>query len=64
LSFRFDSQTSPVAPGMVHVFHDHLFEITFAKNGMSYLVQSLSKNATSTLDILKSWEFISATRPI
>jgi hypothetical protein len=44
--------------GIVHVFHDDMFEITFVKNGISYNVQAVPENATSTLDILKSWQFI------
>lgn len=44
--------------GTVLAFQDDLFEITFVKNGISYNVQTLPENATSTLDILKSWEFI------
>jgi hypothetical protein len=48
----------PDTLSIVHVFRNDLFEITFVKNGISYLVQSLPENATSTLDILKSWQFI------
>jgi hypothetical protein len=48
----------PSTLGIVHVFHDDLFEVTFVKNGISYVVQALPENATSTLEILKSWEFI------
>jgi hypothetical protein len=44
--------------GTVHVFHTDLFEITFVKNGMSYNVQAFPDHATSTLSILKSWQFI------
>ncbi len=40
--------------GIVHVFHNDIFEVTFVKNGISYVVQSLPENATSTLDILRS----------
>jgi hypothetical protein len=48
----------PDTLGVVRVFHDDMFEITFVKNGISYLVQTLPDNTASTLDILKSWEFI------
>jgi hypothetical protein len=48
----------PDTLGIVHVFRNDMFEITFVKNGISYVVQTLPENATSTLDILKSWEFI------
>jgi hypothetical protein len=53
-----NSSDQPDTLAIVHVFHDDLFEITFVKNGISYLVQTLPDNAASTLDILKSWEFI------
>jgi hypothetical protein len=42
----------------VHVYQDGLFEISFVKNGIAYNVQALPDKATSTLDILKSWQFI------
>jgi hypothetical protein len=29
-----------------------------SKNGISYVVQALPESATSTLDILKTWQFI------
>ena len=48
----------PDTLNIVHAFHNDLFELTFVKNGISYVVQTLPKNATSTLDILKSWQFI------
>ena len=48
----------PDTLGIVHVFRNDLFEITFVKNGISYVVQGLPESATSTLDVLKSWEFI------
>jgi len=48
----------PDTLGIVHVFRNDLFEITFVKDGISYVVQTLPENATSTLDILTSWEFI------
>lgn len=44
--------------GIVHAFHDDMFELAFVKNGVGYVVQSPPDNATSTLDILKSWQFI------
>jgi hypothetical protein len=43
---------------IVHVLHNDLLEIAFDKNGISYLVQATNGDATSTLDILKSWQFI------
>lgn len=45
----------------VHAFQNpasDLFEITFIKNGISYLVQTSPEKATATFDILKSWQFI------
>jgi hypothetical protein len=48
----------PDTLGIVHVYHDDLLGITFVKNGIAYVVQTLPENATSTLDILKSWRFI------
>lgn len=35
-----------------------LAEFLFHRNGVTYVVQSLPEDATSTLDILKSWQFI------
>jgi hypothetical protein len=32
--------------------------ITFVKNGIGYVVQTLPENATSTLEILRTWQFI------
>ena len=40
----------PDTLAIVHAFRNDLFEITFVKNGISYLVQSLPENATSTLE--------------
>lgn len=51
----------PEELGTVHTYQNDLndlFEVTFVKNGISYLVQTLPENETSTLDILKSWQFI------
>ncbi len=48
----------PSTLNIVHVFHADLFEVTFQKNGVSYLVQAVDADETSTLDILKSWQFI------
>jgi hypothetical protein len=53
-----NSSDQPDTLAIVHVFHDDMFEITFVKNGISYLVQSVPDDATSTLDILKTWQFI------
>lgn len=46
------------ALGVVHICRNDLVVLTFQKNGISYLVQSLTENATSTLDILATWVFI------
>jgi hypothetical protein len=48
----------PSTLAVVHIYRNDLVEITFVKNGISYNVQTLPERATSTLDILKSWEFI------
>jgi hypothetical protein len=48
----------PDTLGIVHLFRNDLLEFTFVKNAVSYVVQTLPENATSTLDILTSWEFI------
>jgi hypothetical protein len=42
----------------VRVVQDDTFHFVFGKNGITYDVQSLPEDATSTLDILKSWQFI------
>jgi hypothetical protein len=53
-----NTSDQPSTLGIVHAFRNDLFEITFVKNGISYVVQTLPERATSTLDILKTWEFI------
>ena len=52
------AQDEPDTLGIVHVYHGDMFEMTFVKDGISYVVQSLPEYATTTLDILKSWHFI------
>jgi hypothetical protein len=42
----------------VHYFDDGTFQVAFEKNGIGYVVQTSDFNATTTLDILKSWHFI------
>jgi hypothetical protein len=42
----------------VHVYEGDLLTLTFIKNGVLYNVQATAQDATSTLDILKSWQFI------
>jgi hypothetical protein len=42
----------------VHAYDGELFRIAFLKNGIAYTVQTVERNATSTLNILKSWHFI------
>jgi hypothetical protein len=42
----------------VHYYDGDLFQIAFEKNSIGYVVQTVGRNATSTLDILKSWHFI------
>jgi hypothetical protein len=48
----------PDTLGIVRAYRDDMFEMTFVKNGIGYVVQSLPENATSTINILKSWHFI------
>ena len=48
----------PDTLGIVRAYRDDMFEMTFVKNGVGYVVQSLPENATSTINILKSWHFI------
>jgi hypothetical protein len=48
----------PEQLGTINVVQDDMFEFLFSKNGIRYVVQSVPNNATSTLDILKSWKFI------
>jgi hypothetical protein len=42
----------------VHYYDSDIFQIAFQKNGTGYVVQTVARNATSTLDSLKSWHFI------
>lgn len=44
--------------GTVGVVNDDLLEFLFKKNGITYDLQAMQEYATSTLDILKSWQFI------
>jgi hypothetical protein len=53
-----NNSDQPDTLGIVHVYHDDLLEITFVKNGIAYVVQSLPENATFTLEILRTWHFI------
>ena len=53
-----DANDQPDELGIVHVVQDDLFEILFSKSSITYVVQTLPENATSTIEILKSWQFI------
>jgi hypothetical protein len=57
-NWRVPDNDQPDQLGTVHVVQDDVFEILFTKNGITYVVQTLPDNATSTLDIFKSWQFI------
>jgi hypothetical protein len=48
----------PDTLGIVRAYRDDMFEMTFVKNGIGYVVQTVPENATSTINILKSWHFI------
>jgi hypothetical protein len=48
----------PDTLGIVRVYRDDMFEMTFVKNGISYNVRTLPEDGTTTLNILKSWQFI------
>lgn len=52
----FDDQSNEL--DTIHYVQDDLAEFLFHRNGVTYVVQSLPEDATSTLDILKSWQFI------
>ena len=41
-----------------HYYDSDIFQIAFEQNGIAYTVQTVERNATSTLDILKSRYFI------
>ena len=45
----------PIKLRIVHAYDGDLFRLAFVKNGIGYSVQTVKMNATSTLDILKSW---------
>lgn len=48
----------PDQPDVVRVVQGDITDFLFEKNGIAYSVETLPENATSTLDILKSWQFI------
>ncbi len=53
-----NTSDQPDTLGIVHAYDGDLFRLAFVKNGIAYTVQTTEFNATSTLDILKSWQFI------
>jgi hypothetical protein len=44
--------------GTVKYYDGDLLRISFQKNGVAYVVSTVQRQATTTLDILKSWHFI------
>ena len=53
-----NTSDQPDTLGIVHAYDGDLFRLAFVKNGIAYTVQTTEFNATSTINILKSWHFI------
>lgn len=52
------AQDQPDTLGIVRIARDDMVHVTFVKNGISYLAQTLPEHEAPLLDMLRSWQFI------